>query len=127
VAARIGNRRLRRKAAYHIKNRRLKHRYLSVCLNLRSQLLLPASGGPQHGCPRSVILTPPSTLRTARGDLLLIDELARSQDEDLAHHVGMLLIAAHEADHAPTGRAFALLDRGAQPSAKLARAIDPRG
>ena len=33
-------------------------------------------------------------------------QVGRSQDEDLAHHVRALLVAAHEPDHVTTGRGF---------------------
>ena len=34
----------------------------------------------------------------------MVHEIGRRQDEHLAHHVRILLIAAHEADHATAGR-----------------------
>jgi len=37
-------------------------------------------------------------------DLVLVDQIGGGEDEDLAHHVGVLLVAAHEADHRPAGR-----------------------
>ena len=33
-----------------------------------------------------------------------VDEIGWSQNEHLAHHVGVLLISAHESDHPPPGR-----------------------
>ena len=38
------------------------------------------------------------------GQLIIVDEIGRSEDEHLAHDVGMLLIAAHEPDHPPPCR-----------------------
>ena len=38
--------------------------------------------------------------------LVLVDEIDRAEDEDLAHHVRVLLVAAHESDHPPAGRLF---------------------
>ena len=34
----------------------------------------------------------------------MVDEVGRREDEDLAHDVRVLLVAAHEPDHRPTGR-----------------------
>ena len=34
----------------------------------------------------------------------MVDEIGRGEDEHLAHHVGVLLVATHEADHPPAGR-----------------------
>ena len=40
----------------------------------------------------------------ALGDLVVVDEIGRIEDEDLAHDVRILLVAAHEADHPPASR-----------------------
>src|SRR6202035_1448413 len=42
--------------------------------------------------------------RLSRRDLVMVDEIRGSEDEHLAHHVRVLLVAAHKADHAPAGR-----------------------
>jgi hypothetical protein len=34
----------------------------------------------------------------------MVDKVGRREDEDLAHDVRVLLVAAHEPDHPPTGR-----------------------
>src|SRR6202142_4761001 len=50
---------------------------------------------------------PPSAGGRRRYDLrqlVVLDEVAGREDEDLAHYVGMLRVAAHEADHLPAGR-----------------------
>jgi len=44
-----------------------------------------------------------------RGHLVVVDEVGRGEDEHFAHHVGLLLVAAHESDHALPGR---ILDHG---------------
>jgi hypothetical protein len=37
--------------------------------------------------------------RSAPGDLIAVEEIGWREDEHLAHHVWLLLVAAHEADH----------------------------
>jgi hypothetical protein len=39
-------------------------------------------------------------------DLVVVDEIGRAEDEYLAHHVRVLLVAAHEADHLAAGGVF---------------------
>ena len=46
----------------------------------------------------------PSSQRRDRRELLVVDEVGGGEDEDLAHQVGVLLIAAHECDDAAAGR-----------------------
>ncbi len=35
---------------------------------------------------------------------MLVEEVGGAEDEHFAHHVGVLLVAAHEADHGSSGR-----------------------
>src|SRR5512133_3123784 len=59
--------------------------------------------------------------------LAVIDEVGGVEDEDLAHHVGVLLVAAHEADHVAAGGL--LDDRGealAQELLELHALLDDR-
>ena len=46
-------------------------------------------------------------------EIVSIKKIARGEDENLAHDVGLLLIAAHEADHLSAGR---VLDHGGEAS-----------
>jgi hypothetical protein len=73
------------------------------------------------------------------GEFVLADEVAGGEDEDFADHVGVLLVAAHEPDHAPVGSMFddgfealahdllerhALVDHGLAAPAFVKRLLD---
>src|SRR6476659_853809 len=50
------------------------------------------------------LLLPAGPRQTPGFPLLGLEQIGRGQDEDLADHVGLLLVAAHEPDHASPGR-----------------------
>src|ERR1700733_4097980 len=56
---------------------------------------------PHDECPRPWRLL---ALSSSRRKLVEPEEVGRVEDEHLAHHVRVLLIAAHEPDHPSTGR-----------------------
>jgi hypothetical protein len=59
-----------------------------------------------RGLEPAQLAHPASAERAGRGrrDLVLVDEIGWREDEHLAHHVWVLLVAAHEADQPPAGR-----------------------
>src|SRR5581483_3313591 len=82
-------------------------------------------GRPHNGCPPSPKILRTSSARThrassrsllgasrrsgvlgrpARRDLMMVDKIGGGKNEHLAHHVRVLLVAAHETDHLPAGR-----------------------
>ena len=86
-------------------------------VDLGSQIMLPARAGPTPRCMpspthattgRSCAQAPPRqpSVDCPPVEALLVDEVGPGEDEDFAHDVRVLLVAAHQADHVPAGRSF---------------------